>query len=95
MVIAYLAIRVLIFDAYNLAVSANGQYCQQLIASHSSTLCSYTLSGYNLKATADQQYLNVLDFLAFAYTIVAIIFFIAFRRHIFKMVQWLDFSEVT
>jgi hypothetical protein len=85
MAIVYLVIRVLVFDAYNLYSSINGQYCQH----HQ---CAYTISGYNLKSAANQSSLNILDIMAFAFSIISIFYFIIFRRHVFKLIQWLDFA---
>ena len=80
MVIAYLTIRFLIFDIYNILASMNGEYCSNLMASGSQDLCDRTISGYNLKSAANTSELNVLEWLSLAFTIISIVFFYVFRR---------------
>jgi hypothetical protein len=95
MVIFYLMLRFLVFDAYNLYSSSYGQYCPELAAERVQNQCIYSLSGFNLKSSANQSNLNVLDILSLLFTILAIIYFIIFRRLAFTLVHWLEYVELS
>lgn len=54
MVIYYLIMKVLIFDAFTVYASSKGSFCSSYHAANPTKICAYTLSGYNLKSAADQ-----------------------------------------
>jgi hypothetical protein len=83
-----------VVDAYTLFASMHGNYCANL---HTSTgkVCAYTLSGYNLKAAADQHLINIVDILSLVFVILSMIFFSLFRRQLNKIRDWLDFNVVS
>jgi hypothetical protein len=95
MVICFLLLRLVVFDAYSLYVSSRGQYCAMREAARAKPFCVWTLSGYNLKSAYDQPSLDVLDILALAFTIVSIAYFIAFRKHAYKKYHWLEYYDLT
>ena len=95
MVIIYLLLRLLIVDAFNIILSSKGSFCAAQALAKNSQLCAYTISGYNLKSAIDQPYLNTLDILNLAFTIVSILMFIWLRKNLFAVAQWLDFNEIT
>ena len=94
-VIIYLIMRLVIVDAYNILVSANGHFCRNYARLHTTELCTFYLSGFNLKSTADQGYLNVLDILNLVLTIVSIIYFLICRKITFRMQNWLDYADIS
>lgn len=79
-IIGYFVLRFLVFDLYNLYISMYGDYCSNILKSSSTDLCTITYSGYNLKGTKHLQGTNVLDLLNFIFTLLAIIYFILFKR---------------
>jgi uncharacterized protein YegP (UPF0339 family) len=95
MVIYYLILKVLIFDAFTIYASSKGSFCTNYHAANPNKICAYTLSGYNLKSAADQAYLNIVDILALAFTLFSVIFFIVFRKRMSKVRDWLDFSTIS
>ena len=95
MVIYYLILKVLIFDAFTIYASSTGSFCTQYQAVNPTKTCSYTLSGYNLKSAADQAVLNIIDILALAFTLFSVVFFIIFRKRMAKVRDWLDFTSIS
>jgi len=95
MVILYLALRFLIADLFTIIVSTGGSYCANYNSLNPNNPCTFTVSGYNLKSSSSQQYLNVLDILNFVLTILSMIFFIVYRRVFFKLQNWLDYNDVS
>ena len=94
MVIFFLILKFLIVDAYTLYSSLHGNYCANY---HTSTgkICAYTMSGYNLKAAADQHLINVIDILALVFVLVSCVFFLVSRKRLNKIRDWLDFNIVS
>jgi hypothetical protein len=80
MVIVFLLLRFLVFDIYNIIVSNYGSYCSNYQLTHTTQQCVTVMSGYNLKAAADQSQLNVMDILNLVFTVLAIVLFILFRK---------------
>jgi hypothetical protein len=95
MCIFYLLLKMLVFDAYTAFMSSQGQYCANLHAANPTQTCAYTVSGYNLNSSVDQMTLNIVDILGLAFTVFSIIYFIFFRRELFRIRDWLDFNEVS
>ena len=94
MVIFYITIKFLIVDAFTIYAGMQGSYCTNL-AAHSAHKCAYTISGYNLKAIADQHFLNIMDILTLVFVVFSIIYFMIFRKSFNKIRDWLDFNIVS
>jgi hypothetical protein len=95
MVVFYLIMRVLIIDVYAIYVSLNGSFCANYAATHTTETCVTILSAYNLKATADQNYLNIIDILSLVFTILSIVYFIIYRKVSLRLQNWLDYNDVS
>jgi hypothetical protein len=80
MVLAFLLLRLLVFDLYNMLASVYGNYCANLNSANVPDLCTTTVSAYNLKSASSQTQLNVLDILCFTFVLLAILFFVLFRK---------------
>lgn len=91
MAIYYLIIRFLVFDVYNIMVSKAGKFCSQATTEP----CMFPISGFNLKDHEDQNVLNLLDILSLVFTVISIVFFVIFRKHQYKLRDWLDFNEIS
>lgn len=99
MAIIYLVFRFLIVDIFAIIKSIDGHYCSSLLSPgfvySSEYLCSYSLSGYNLKSPEDESQLNMLDILNLVLTVVSIVYFILYRKASYKLQEWLDYNDVT
>ena len=95
MVIYYLILKMLIFDAFTVYASSTGSFCNNYHTANPSKTCAYTLSGYNLKSASDQSILSIVDILALAFTIFSVVFFVIFRKRMAKVRDWLDFSTIS
>eukprot|EP00178_Gracilaria_changii_P008793 TRINITY_DN26328_c0_g2_i1.p1 TRINITY_DN26328_c0_g2~~TRINITY_DN26328_c0_g2_i1.p1 ORF type:complete len:175 (+),score=10.79 TRINITY_DN26328_c0_g2_i1:376-900(+) len=95
MVIYYLILKLLFFDAFVSYASTKGSFCTNYAAANVGKACAYTISGYNLKGAASQQFIDIIDILALAFTIISIIFFIVFRKRMAKIRDWLDFNTIS
>ena len=93
--IIYLVLRFLLVDVYCLIVSANGHFCANYALTHTSQLCSFFLSGFNLKSVSDQVHLNVLDILNLVLTLLSIVFFLVCRKVTSRMQNWLDYADIS
>ena len=88
-IIFYLILKFLVFDAYTFYASMSGKYCSI------NGPCLTTYSGYNLKSAANQSDLDIISYLAFAFVIFSIVFFLIARKQVNKLRDWLDFNEVS
>ena len=96
MVIVYLLVRFFIVDIFELIASIQGNFCSSMFEAQKKNLCSTTLSGWNLKSTANTSSLNVLTILALIFTIVSIPLFHYFRSILRKqknIAESLEFSQ--
>ena len=93
-VIIYLVMRFLLVDAYTLIVSGKGRFCANFATQHATQLCTFYLSGFNLKSVSSQVYLNVLDILNIVLTLLTMVFFIISRKIITRMQEWLDYADI-
>ena len=92
--IFYLIMRFLIVDVYSLIVSTRGHFCANYALTHTTELCTFFISGFNMKSVKDQVYLNVIDILNLLLTILSIVFFLICRKVTFKMQNWLDYADI-
>lgn len=94
MVVFYVILKFVIIDAYTLYASMHGTYCANYLTS-TGKICAYTMSGYNLKAAADQHFINIIDILALVFVLMSIVFFLIFRKKLNQIRDWLDFNIVS
>ncbi len=81
-VLLFLAFRFFIFDIWTAIISNNGSFCSELFRTKEKDLCLYTISGYNLKSTANKIGLHALDYFNAALTAFSLVYFVCFKKYL-------------